>query len=417
MGPALTIGVVGLLFSLLCCNYADNFLRLGKRLISLKKNSARENPVRFPIHLLLLLAFVVLFLRSHLLDTNHSWQGIRVRILLGGIAFGQLALLSFKAAKSGRSFLPRFCFIFSIGLAAALFGHFTYDAYFSYRGNVRWTGVWQNPNTCGLLMSVALVLTLGQIMRLRQTKPAAPIWKILGLAIIGAIAALGLFRSFSRGAWVGAAIGLAYFIYQSRGPLLRRFPGCFPWLRRHRFTLAFMLVAVAALAWWGIHEAEWAAARRVASVSNPNDFSWRNRVQAWVGGLQMMTDKPWLGYGGWEPDRVYAQMYRHAFYGEHDPSILFNDYLVLGIIFGLPVLIFFLAYLCNYLADALTEPDESTEKTLRITCQTVVIIMLVGFFFDGGLFKIAPSVAFWVFWEMGRKPFDTPAQSCSNPAS
>ena len=41
------------------------------------------------------------------------------------------------------------------------------------------------------------------------------------------------------------------------------------------------------------------------------------------------------------------------------------------------------------------------EEWLRITCRAGAIVLLVGFFFDGGLFKLATGATFWILLELG----------------
>ena len=64
--------------------------------------------------------------------------------------------------------------------------------------------------------------------------------------------------------------------------------------------LVFRVVGVLEL-----RQVEGAVARRAVSVANANDFSWRNRVAAWEGALQMMAERPWFGFGWNQPEQVY----------------------------------------------------------------------------------------------------------------
>ncbi len=404
-----TAAIVWILAVLLFLNHIPVFRRWFQQLFPGKKSRAEIPPRDDAKHLPCLLVFIFLILLSHVLDAPQSAQGLRVRTLFGSMMFGQLALLTMKDARTGNFFRPKFIWMFSIGLAIAVLSQFSNQAAFSYRGHARWTGLWQNPNTFGLMMAAGLLLALGQIMAMDLNQKNAA-GKKIGLGLIALLTTIGLLESYSRGAWVGTVVGLIYFLYLSRDYLARRFPVFYPWIQRNRITLGLVGVSVAALAWWGFHEVDWGAARRVVSVSNPNDFSWRNRVNSWIGGLQMMADKPLLGYGWREPDSVYAQFYRTTASGERDPSILFNDYIVLGLIFGMLALFSFLAYFCDYFSAAPIQQQTDTAEfsltssaVLQNVSRVMVVVMLIGFFFDGGLFKIGPAVTFWVLVEMGRK--------------
>jgi hypothetical protein len=46
----------------------------------------------------------------------------------------------------------------------------------------------------------------------------------------------------------------------------------------------------------------------------------------------------------------------------------------------------------------------SEEEWLRMTCRAGAIVLLVGFFFDGGLFKLATGATFWILIELGSEP-------------
>jgi hypothetical protein len=43
-----------------------------------------------------------------------------------------------------------------------------------------------------------------------------------------------------------------------------------------------------------------------------------------------------------------------------------------------------------------------TTHWLRAACRAGAIVLLVGFWFDGGLFKLATGSVFWILLELGR---------------
>ena len=84
-----------------------------------------------------------------------------------------------------------------------------------------------------------------------------------------------------------------------------------------------------------------------------------------------------------------------------------NDFLMLGISAGVPILVCFLAYVGLSLGiirspHSLLTWDGSQIESLRATCRAGAIVLLIGFFFDGGLFKIATGSIFWILLELGR---------------
>ena len=183
-------------------------------------------------------------------------------------------------------------------------------------------------------------------------------------------------------------------------------------------------------------------ARRVVSVGNVNDFSWRNRLAACEGALQMMADKPWFGFGWNQPERVYDSFYRPARLTE-GAAIQMNDYFMLGSTLGVPALLCFLMYVGLSLGgspkskvqspkseagnqhppiqspvDAAQDAEcgrQGAELSVRRTldfrlwtldsaavCRAGAVVLLVGFWFDGGLFKLATAAPFWILLELGR---------------
>jgi hypothetical protein len=339
---------------------------------------------------------------------------------------------------------------------------------FQYRGAERWSGVWDNPNIFGLLTGAGLVLAVGQLLRLMtdrwragarprepRTLMTATRWwgRLVILVPAAGILAVGLVKSYSRGAWLATGVALGYLVVWSLRFAGRRVTGTsgdtlpgrsLDLLRRNWIPATAIGVALLVLAFWSFRDTERIALRRAFSVANVNDFSWRNRVAAWEGTLQMMADKPWLGSGWNQPERVYDRFYRAAQVDE-GMAIQMNDYFMLGTTLGIPALVCFAAYLAFSLArgpscgtpssvmrpkDTLSAPGgrgegqgevramddtESGARTLvtgwkqspasawlGITCRAGAMVLLVGFWFDGGLLKLATATVFWVLLELGR---------------
>jgi len=309
---------------------------------------------------------------------------------------------------------------------------------FQYRDQARWAGPWDNPNTFGMLIGVGAVLAVGSlastVLSLESgggehptsniQHPTSKLWGWVKAAVLLAAAGVmgvGLVKSYSRGAWVGAAVGMAYLAYQVgkaetlktemlKGALLR-------WGATRWPTLAVMCASVAVLGFWGMRELEGRVARRAFSVVNANDFSWRKRVAAYEGALQMLADKPWFGFGWNQPERVYDALYRPAKVDE-GMAIQLNDYLMLGMTLGVPALVCFCMYVGGCLVRGARSGVRSRERRtdagasdfglrtsdfLPAVCRAGAIVLLVGFWFDGGLFKLATGATFWIVLELGRE--------------
>jgi hypothetical protein len=341
---------------------------------------------------------------------------------------------------------------------------------FQYRGLARWSGPWDNPNTFGMLMGVGLVLALGSLKSKDQSlkskvqsrpnaektriprigteggpaprstlyAPRCGRWlKRAFLVVAAGVMSFGLLKSYSRGAWVGAVVGLGVLISQSSRFKVQgsRLKG--------RLALGVVVVSLGVLAFWGFRQAERGMVRRAYSAANANDFSWRNRVAAYEGALQMLAEKPWFGFGWNQPEQVYDRYYRAARVDEA-AAIQMNDYFTLGTTLGLPALVCFVVYVGLSLSprskvqspkseaqsresagpqseDGRQGTDVRAPLTLDLrlwtldcaaVCRAGVTVLLVGFWFDGGLFKLATGATFWILLELGKA--DTDCTDCTD---
>jgi len=317
---------------------------------------------------------------------------------------------------------------------------------FHYRGMLRSTGAWDNPNTFGNLMAVGLVLAAGQCFRLgmsvvrssRQASGLTGISRQRGAMLIpwvqaaffaaaSVLFARGLLGSYSRGAWLGAALAFSYLAWNwftgpssatqtpspsntnvagvppalsPLGPPLR--PPSRPRLRAFLLPAAVILGCIFVFAFWTFRHADTRTARRVFSVANPNDFSWKNRLAAYEGALQMIAARPWLGYGWNQPEPLYGAFYKPPQVTE-GMAIQLNDYFTLGMAIGLPALACFLVSIGLAFGasretsrHAAQHSAASPHHSQRIICRAAVIVLLVGFWFDGGLFKLPTAAPFWI---------------------
>jgi hypothetical protein len=219
------------------------------------------------------------------------------------------------------------------------------------------------------------------------------------------------------------------------------------WIRRDWIPLAIIGFSVGILAFWNLRYTKHSTTRRAFSVANVNDFFWRKRVAAYEGALQMMADKPWFGFGWNIPEPLYDKFYRKPKVDE-GMAIQMNDYFMLGATLGIPALGCFIAYLWLSLTknsgvrsqESGGRNQESEDRNqergnsrndsescildsdylLRMTCRAGAIVLLVGFFFDGGLFKLATGATFWILIELGSEPLQrlkSNVQSSGNAAS
>jgi O-antigen ligase len=340
-------------------------------------------------------------------------QSTNLLVLLFGVVVSCVAaLLTREGGKDGFSMRRAILTSLVVFLAIASFvrseGHQTY----LYRAQVRWTGLWVNPNTFGLLMAMGTVISVGLI---RVTwNPGR--WGSLNMLLYTAAAAatgVGLFHSYSRGAWVAFCCGLVSLDYHSDEASRLSQPKIISWIRRRALLLVVAAFSVSTVAYWQFHDTQHRIVRRILSICNENDFSSRNRLAAYEGALQMCAEAPWWGFGWNQPETVYTQYYRPADV-EEGMAIQLNDYFTLATTLGLPALVCFVAYVCmGFGLKARREihpvlrsrveyslSEESRMSFIRVVCRSGVIVLLVGFFFEGGLFKVVLAVPFWILLEL-----------------
>ena len=386
-----------------------------------------------------LVALVLLALARYVLAyepaTNPAFRSPKIPVLVAGIFFGKA--ISLWVRWRDKHVERRTAWLVSLLIccfACAAVWQQQAPMRFSYHGIPRWTGPWGNPNLFGLLMGTGVVLALGQMLQARRRMAEAGTWKkmiwmILCILVV-ILCGYGLFKSYSRGAWIGTSIGIVYLAWhdvQSRW---------FCWIKTNRLSISIILASCLLLGFWQFRYSEWRPAQRVVSVGNINDFSWRNRVAAWEGAIHMMADRPLAGFGWQEAEQAYAKQYLPPQLSE-SAAIQMNDYFMLGISAGVLALLCFLAYLWLLLTrkpDVMIQKPESATLDFAlpaapewskggwildwpiIACRAGVIVLLIGFWFDGGFFRLAVGPVFWIL--MGLSCLESPrGDEVTEPAS
>jgi O-antigen ligase len=368
---------------------------------------------------------------SAVLYAIHYSSSMQALTLLGGAGVGQgMAVWVDFEARSQKSEV-RISFemlvISLLVILLALASVWQTDAghIFEYHSHARWTGPWDNPNIFGLLMGTGAALAAGIGMRgwsrLRSASPRQGMEDgrrksgikqyVVGiLCLIAAVfMARGLLHSYSRGAWLATFCGLAYLV-SSCFILHSSFPRS-SWLKNNWLPLFVILASVFVLVFWHFRQTEWHPAHRAFSAVNAADFSWRNRIAAWEGALQMMAEKPWFGFGWNQPEPLYEHYYLPPKLTE-SAAIQMNDYLLLGTTLGIPALFCFGMYIwrslmrsaeCGVRNSGNGDRQDAcpTLDLLPATCRAGAIVLLVGFWFDGGLFKLPTAATFWILLELG----------------
>ena len=454
-----------------------------------------------------LCGLIMLALLHYVFDHKTAANATRLFILLSGIVLGKGAALVARwpgakfgshspigVERDGSGRVWGIIFVLLLLLAAASW-HPATAMEFQYRGQPRWRGLWNNPNLFGLFMGTGIALAFGLAVSsveqpsLRFGSPKSRAsraseaekwmmilgkWVIVVLCLVAAILmGCGLMHSYSRGAWMATFCGLGYLAFQvfkcqASGSSKAEIscPSCVSWLKNNWLPAGVIFLSVVVLSFWHFRQTAWRPAHRAFSMGNQNDFSWRNRVAAWEGDLQMMAEKPWFGFGWNQPEPLYEYYYLPPKTIE-SAAVEMNDCLMLGATLGIPALFCFGTYLWLSLAQTpnlkwgacppwaqfsapsrktsdaqessnasrhsnmpeagrearpatpeagvIPAPDETISEFptqsmelettqvywLRTTCRAGAIVLLVGFWFDGGLFKLATASMFWILLELG----------------
>jgi hypothetical protein len=351
-------------------------------------------------------------------------------IFLVGVTLGKGVCLYLMQVRFRRIEYITFCLVILLIISSC----YTLDnATNYYRSHTRWSGPWDNPNIFGLLMGTGIVLAVGQFVQsltstrlcsatarqaVQSQKQEGRSWesgiKRYAVIIVCLFAAIlmgrGLLHSYSRGAWLAAICGLGYLVYQ----VFRcQVSGVARWVRANVLSVTVIMLSVFVLAFWQFRHTQHVVAGRALSVGNVNDFSWRNRVSAWEGTLQIMAEHPMLGAGWNQPAPLYDHYYLPPKTTE-SAAIEMNDYLMLGATLGIPALICFGMYVWLSLtrkSEVRRQISDGGIPSIDLrplasdlwhpTCRAGAVVLLVGFWFDGGLFGLSTAAIFWILLELG----------------
>ena len=425
----------------------------------------------------LLLSFFVLVM----MNRADTWQpggiGSETIVLLAGMALSLAMTVgseSLAVQRNRNAFIlqPLVALIAVLSLAAIFHPDWSrWNELYAYRDELRWTGPFKNPNQFGLAMALGFVLIsafpilgglrfpnmaslrsggFGREMVVYMIKKKRCLLVTLATIVGSTMLLLGLYKSYSRGAWLSGFLGVLYLVIARRrtcatwngqgqttdvsppkGP--SRCWTCFAMISKYRLSILLIAVSILAVSFWCLRETNIRGIRRVLSVANQYDPSWRNRVDAYVGSLQMMADHPWRGVGWSQPKIVYPEYYMSD-RPTDGLAIVLNDYFTLGMSLGLPALCCFVGYILITLnekrndmpamasssrriaCDGLLGQPVETSLFLRIAARAGVIVLLTGFWFDRGLLLWTFGMLFWFLLGLSTQDFSFSADPSNSQA-
>lgn len=380
-----------------------------------------------------LVIFIGLSATAYTLRYESAYAGAAFLSLLLGITFGrgigthELWRMRYKHQESTAPIIATS--LISV-LAIVAICHPDMRVSFQYRGHDRWIGPFVNPNTFGQLMGAGGILGIGLLLstagrRERRSRKSSEhgggSWGKCCIAcpsyiIISCVLFYALINSYSRSAWVGTFLALMYLCgawsfphYWGYCNSLNK-PGngmrlpvssCLRWGSAILTSLGIVL-------FWAFREIDHQVVRRVFSIANPNDFSGANRLAAATGAFQMMGERPMSGFGWNTSERIYNDYYRAPEVFDH-LAIQTNSYLAIGTTAGLLGLGCFLGYLWlsmtgRPLSGSFFQHTASVQSPrfgIETAFRAGALVLIVGFFFDGGLFRLATGATFWMLLEFG----------------
>lgn len=367
----------------------------------------------------MLCAFLVLAVTGYFRNYSTSVGSDEILVLLIGLVSGQAAVClkvrwrtlgEQNAFAEGVIVVLIWGLLLCVGLCPKGILHL-----YHYHGSERWSGVWGNPNVFGTFCGVGLLFSAGLVLKYaircgRNARSLAARRRTLcipaTLVYLAAMAvfAVGLLHSYSRGAWLGVAVGAAYLCIQVGSGSVSRLG----WTKRFHVASGWLAAAFLCLLLLpGCVPANPLLAR-LKSLGDLDDLSWRNRLTSSRAALNILADRPFWGAGWGQAERTYEQFYLPERLTE-TAAITQNGYLYLGMEAGLPVLTCLFAYLVLVVHPlSLAQRSAVGHGHLKdlaarpLGCQAAVFALLTIFLFDGGLTNVWLSPLFWVSLSLAR---------------
>lgn len=172
-----------------------------------------------------------------------------------------------------------------------------------YQDALRWSFGFENPNKAAVLWACALPLAWAAWVAVTRGRGSGWLRVLGGVVATGLVlgAAFCLFKTYSRGGAVAAAVGVGYVVARCAGAAMSGGPrGQWRWFAADAVLLAGGLALFVGT---GL------AARSAAPLAEAGDASVENRLVLWRAALQMAADHP-AGFGAGTSGAAYMNWYQ-----------------------------------------------------------------------------------------------------------
>ncbi|MBX7160255.1 MAG: O-antigen ligase family protein [Acidimicrobiia bacterium] len=202
-------------------------------------------------------------------------------LLASGVLFAVTVVSSCDGSRDVQRLVAVFC---TVAAAMCAYGMTAFTQLQAVRGGNavqgRATGVFSQPNQMGSFAAMALLAAIGLAFsaRSRRGRAAATVLVLLGLG--------GLVASLSRGAWIGAGLGLVGFAI------------LVPTARRHLVLAVVILAAAVAAAVASPDTTQVAAVKdRIQTLRDPADNPYDDRPAIFAEAAREIQARPAFGFG------------------------------------------------------------------------------------------------------------------------
>lgn len=238
------------------------------------------------------------------------------------------------------------------------------------RGFARFHGIFENPNTIGIVTGLLFPLVLHKCFQPRNRK----FYLLFAFLMISL-----LLLSASREGILASILGSFYI-------LIRRF-GAGKIITRTLGGLLVLSPLFFFLVWHGIHSGTFARYFRIDRF-----VLMGGRLEAWIAAVQLISHRPWLGYGFGTESLLFRQA-RYVFMF-HEGGMAHNAYLGLILQIGIPgALLFFIPLFSLLFSEFFVQKPSAT----RIALQAVLFCGLILCFFESWIYSPGNSqvLPFW----------------------